>query len=78
MDKSLAPVIALAERRRAPQPPDSTPVLPPGASPTVRQAHSLGLSEGARVEREWWIETLGPWARQMWANAHPDMAGAVL
>jgi len=75
---TIAPVIALAERRRVPQPPpDTSPALPPGASPTVRQAHSLGMSEGARKEREWWIEALGPWAARMWANAHPEMAGAV-
>ena len=75
---TIAPVIALAERRHAPQPPpDASPVLPPGASPTVRQAHSLGMSEGARKEREWWFRVFGPAAVEMWKAAHPETAGAV-
>jgi len=39
--------------------------------------YESGMSEGARVANDWWFEALGPWARKMWANAHPEMAGAV-
>jgi len=73
---TIAPVIALAERRHAPQPP--APPATPESRALYSVVHSLGMSEGARKEREWWFRVFGPAAVEMWKAAHPEMAGAVL
>lgn len=69
-DRTVTELAAFRERR-APQPPRPQAAPPPGASPTLSAVAVFYQSEGARQEREWWIETLGPWARRMWAAAHP-------
>ncbi len=77
MNQSVAPVIPLAARRRAPQPPAPRPET--GESDAIYSAVAVFYrSEGKREEREWWFRVFGPAAVEMWKAAHPEMAGAVL